>query len=83
MGLTVTNIQHKDKIGQILKPGDTVAYVRWNSINVGYIRNLTPKRVQVLPYGENSFSTSSPQQPNRILKIEPSPALTAWFLRQK
>lgn len=77
------NVQHKDKIGQPLAVDDTVVYIRHGDIHIGYIRNLTPKRVQVLPYTTGTWNSASPQQPHRIVKIINSPAITKYMLTKK
>jgi hypothetical protein len=79
----MTNITHTDKIGQPLAVGDMVVYIRHGNIHIGYIRNLTPKRVQVLPYTNGTLNSASPQHPHRIVKIENSPAITKYILTKK
>ena len=74
---------HKDKIGQDLAEGDMVVYIRHGDIHIGYIRNVTPKRVQVLPYTTGTWNSASPQHPHRVVKIESNPAITKYILSKK
>ena len=42
-------IEHKDKLGRLLKVGDCVAYPSSNSLMIGIVKKLNPKMVGVKP----------------------------------
>ena len=79
----MTDYKHQDKLDQDLHPGDTVVYIRYGMLNLGYVGHLTPKRVQIFGYNGHFKDTPSPQIPSRVIKIEPHAAITKWFLSQK
>ena len=40
-------VEHRDKLGRLLKVGDCVAYPDSNSLNIGMIKRVTDKMVMV------------------------------------
>lgn len=44
-------IEHKDKLGRVLKVGDCIAYPNGNSLEIGTIKKLTPKMLIVVKVG--------------------------------
>jgi len=40
-------IEHRDKLGRLLKVGDCVAYPDSNSLSVGIVKKLNPKLVGI------------------------------------
>ena len=45
------DIEHRDRLGRLLKLGDCVAYPSHNSLDIGTVKKLNPKMVKVVKVG--------------------------------
>lgn len=75
MGTTKTvkaPIEHKDKLGRILKVGDAVCYPSHNSLELGTVKKLHPKMVKVWEAGvrHSTYYTGANKYPNDLVIVE-------------
>jgi len=70
-------IEHKDKLGRLLKVGDCVAYPSSNSLMIGIVKKLNPKMVGVKPLKNNWGSGN--KYPQDIVLLE-GPEVTMYLL---
>jgi len=72
-------IEHKDKLGRLLKVGDCVAYPSHNSLSVGTIKKLNPIMVGVCGLGKRSSTKN--KYPQDIVLLD-GPEVTMYLLRE-
>ena len=82
MAKTKEPIEHKDKLGRILKIGDAVCYPSRNSLEFGTVKKLNAKMVTVweLDYGNYSWYQGNRKYPNDLVKVE-GPEVTMYLLK--
>lgn len=70
-------IEHKDKLGRLIKLGDFVAYPDRNSLAVGIIKKLNPKMVGI---GRLKSKWSQNKYPQDIVLLE-GPEVSMYLLK--
>ena len=74
-------IEHKDKLGRIIKIGDAVCYPYHNSLEFGTIKKLNNKMVKVWEVGTHSqWYTGSNKYPSDVVIVE-GPEVTMYLLK--
>ena len=74
-------IEHKDKLGRVLKVGDCVAYPERNTLVIGTVKRLTPKMTMVAELGQRYFNDNGYRKyPNDLVLLE-GPEVTMYLLR--
>ena len=76
-------VEHKDKLGRVLKVGDCVAYPERNTLVIGTIKKVTPKMTMVSElgkkpswYGDSGYR----KYPNDLVLVE-GPLVTMYLLK--
>lgn len=78
---TDMEIQHRDKIGRLIKVGDCVAYPINNSLYVGTVQKLNPKMIRVSKIGKKkSYSTEKNRYPQDVVLLE-GPEVTMYLIK--
>jgi len=72
-------IEHKDKLGRLLKIGDCVAYPSSNTLIVGVIKKINPKMVGVAQLGKKSWGPKN-KYPQDCVLLE-GPEVTMYLLK--
>lgn len=85
MGATKTvkePIEHKDKLGRIIKLGDAVCYPSHNSLELGTVKKLNNKMVKVWEAGvrHSQWYKGANKYPNDLVIVEGS-EVTMYLLR--
>lgn len=76
-----TQIEHKDKLGRIIKVGDAVVYPYHNRLEIGTVKKLNPKMVKVWEFGApRKWYTGSNKYPEDIVIID-GPEVTMYLLK--
>ena len=78
-----TEIEHKDKLGRVLKVGDCVAYPERNTLVIGTIKKVTPKMTMVSELGIKKYSWQDNgyrKYPNDLVLLE-GPLVTMYLLK--
>lgn len=76
-------IEHKDKLGRLLKVGDCVAYPESNSLVIGTIKKVTPKMTMVSELGKKPTwydKTGHRKYPSDLVLLE-GPEVTMYLLK--
>ena len=74
-------IEHKDKLGRIIKVGDAVCYPYHNSLEFGTIKKLNNKMVKVWEVGAHSkWYTGANKYPSDVVIVE-GPEVTMYLLK--
>jgi hypothetical protein len=63
-------VEHKDKLGRILKAGDCVAYPVQNSLVIGTIKKINPKMVKVAQVPAQRWGGDSNKYPADCVKLD-------------
>ena len=70
-------IEHRDKLGRVLKVGDCVAYPDHNSLAVGTVKKINPKMLGVRELGRKS---SKNKYPNDCVILD-GPEVSMYLLK--
>lgn len=75
-------IEHRDKLGQLLRVGDAVCFPDQNSLNFGIIKKLNVKMVTVWETSVNHWSwyKGNRKYPYDLVKVE-GPNVTIYLLK--
>jgi hypothetical protein len=76
-------VEHKDKLGRVLKVGDCVAYPESNRLEIGTIKRITPKMTMVAELGKTPswYSRNGHRKyPSDMVLLE-GPEVTMYLLR--
>lgn len=74
-------VEHKDRLGRVLKVGDCVAYPSGNTLIIGVIKKINPKMVGVSALGKaNSWSSAKNKYPMDCVRLD-GPEVTMYLLR--
>jgi hypothetical protein len=75
-------IEHKDKLGRIIKVGDAVCYPCRNSLEFGTVKKLNNKMVKVWEAGAPQWEwyKGSNKYPNDVVIVD-GPEVTMYLLR--
>ena len=74
-------VEHKDKLGRVLKIGDAVCYPYHNSLELGTVKKLNPKMVKVWEVGSHGkWYTGANKYPNDLVVVE-GPEVTMYLLK--
>lgn len=76
-------IEHRDKMGRLLKVGDCVAYPDSNRLEIGTIKRLTPKMTMVSELGPKKYywQNSGSRKYSSDLVLLEGPEVTLYLLR--
>ena len=72
-------MEHQDKLGQVLKVGDCVAYPDQNSLGIGTVVKLTPKMVGFIRIGSKN-TMHRLKYPQDLVALE-GPSVTYYLLK--
>jgi hypothetical protein len=76
-----TPIEHKDKLGRLIKLGDFVAYPAFNSLEFGKVMKLNNKMVGVYPITTKRYGNRNQNKyPQDIVLIE-GPEVSMYLLK--
>ena len=74
-------IEHRDKLGRLLKVGDCVAYPSSNNLSIGIIKKLNPKLVGVAHLGQRSaWRGNSNKYPSDLVLLD-GPEVTMYLIK--
>jgi hypothetical protein len=76
-------VEHKDKLGRLLRVGDCVAYPDRNSLTIGTINKITPKMTMVIELGATRYSWRQDgvrKYPGDLVLLE-GPEVTMYLLK--
>ena len=74
-------IEHRDKLGRLLKVGDCVAYPDSNSLSVGIVKKLNPKLVGIGYLGKkSSWRGNSNKYPDDLVLLD-GPEVTMYLIK--
>ena len=73
-------IEHRDKLGRLLKVGDCVAYPGSNTLFIGTIKKLNPKMLGVARVGKNNWGPSN-KYPSDVVLLD-GPEVAMYLLRE-
>lgn len=74
-------VEHRDKLGRLLKVGDCVAYPNYNSLGIGKVKKLNPKMVRVFRIGPTSkYYTGSNKYPDDLILLD-GPEVTMYLIK--
>ena len=76
----MTEIVHKDILGNMLKLGDSVVYPDHNRMKIGTVKKLTPKMVNVKEIGRSRTENPDRKYPQELLVVD-DPKLTMYILK--
>lgn len=65
-------IEHRDKLGRLLKVGDCVAYPSSNTLIIGVIKKINPKMVGVSELGKKKWGSAKNKYPMDCVLLEGS-----------
>ena len=76
-----SSVEHKDKLGRVLKVGDAVCYPLHNSLEFGTIKKLNNKMVKVWEVGaqHSTWYTGANKYPTDVVIVD-GPAVTLYLL---
>jgi hypothetical protein len=79
--MTKEILEHRDKLGRIIKIGDAVCYPSRNSLEFGTIKKLNNKMVKVWEVGKHGkYYTGSNKYPQDVVIVE-GPEVTMYLLK--
>ena len=70
--MTKESIEHRDKLGRLLKVGDCVAYPGYNHLDIGIIKKINPKMVKIVKVGAKYRHDGSNKYPEDVVLLEGS-----------
>lgn len=74
-------IEHRDKLGRLLKEGDCVAYPNSNTLAVGIIKKIHPKLIGVAHLGQkHSWQGNSNKYPSDLVLLD-GPEVTMYLIK--
>jgi hypothetical protein len=73
-------VEHRDRLGRLLKVGDCVAYPSHNSLGIGTIKKLNPKMIKVGRIGSKFSSNGTNKYPQDIVLLE-GPDVTMYLIK--
>lgn len=75
-------IEHRDKLGRLLKIGNCVAYPSHNCLEIGTIKKLSPKMAKVFKVGAKAskWYKGSNKYPIDLVLLE-GPEVTMYLLK--
>ena len=76
----MTEVVHKDILGNVLKLGDSVVYPNHNRMKIGTVKKLTPKMVNVKEIGRSRTENPDRKYPQELLVVD-DPKLTMYILK--
>jgi hypothetical protein len=79
MGTVKPPIEHRDKLGRLLKVGDCVAYPGSNMLIIGTVKKLNPKMVGVTRLGKEGWGPSN-KYPQDCVLLD-GPEVTLYLLK--
>lgn len=75
-------IEHRDRLGRLLKVGDCVAYPAHNSLDIGTIKKLNPKMVKVVKIGaKGSWNLKGTNKYPSDLVLLDGPEVTMYMIK--
>jgi hypothetical protein len=75
-----TPIEHKDKLGRIIKVGDCVAYPGGNTLLIGTVKKLNPKMIGVARLGGYKWDGPGNKYPDQVVVLD-GPEVTMYLLK--
>jgi hypothetical protein len=75
----MTNIIHKDILGNTIKVDDTVVYPSHNSLRIATVKKINPKMINVVAVG-NTWPDR--KYPTDLLVVD-DPKITLYMLKHK
>jgi len=72
-------IEHRDKLGRLLKIGDCVAYPGSNTLMIGIIKKFNPKMVGLAMIGKHPWGPSN-KYPSDIVLLD-GPEVTMYLIK--
>jgi len=75
-----TPIEHRDKLGKIIKVGDCVAYPGGNTLLIGTVKKLNPKMIGVTRLGGYKWDGPNNKYPDQVIVLE-GPEVTMYLLK--
>jgi len=75
-----TPIEHRDKLGKIIKVGDCVAYPGGNTLLIGTVKKLNPKMIGVTRLGGYRWDGPNNKYPDQVIVLE-GPEVTMYLLK--
>lgn len=75
-------VEHKDRLGRVVKVDDIVAFPSHNSLEIGVIANITPKMVLIKRVPATSYSREWRKYSHETVLIEGAD-LTMYLLTAK
>ncbi len=72
-------IEHRDKLGRLIKIGDCVAYPGSNSLIIGTVKKINPKMIGVTAVGKNRWGPNN-KYPNDCVLLD-GPEVTIYLLK--
>lgn len=76
----MTDTEHKDKLGRLLKVGDFVAYPSQNSLQIGIVKKLNRPTAQVAPVGTGFPLLGHHKYPGDLVLLD-GPEVTLYLLK--
>jgi hypothetical protein len=73
----MTNIDHKDILGNTIKVDDTVVYPVFNKLKIAVVKKINPKMINVVAVGR---TYSDRKYPSDLLVIN-DPKITLYMLK--
>ena len=76
------DIEHRDRLGRLLKLGDCVAYPSHNSLDIGTVKKLNPKMIKVVKVGAKGKwdLRGSNKYPNDLVLLD-GPEVTMYLIK--
>jgi hypothetical protein len=71
-------IEHRDRLGRLLKVGDCVAYPYHNSLDIGRVKKLNPKMIGIAKLGKRE--NYSNKYPTDLVLLD-GPEVTMFLLK--
>jgi hypothetical protein len=75
-----TPIEHRDKLGKLIKVGDCVAYPGGNTLLIGTVKKLNPKMIGVTRLGGYKWDGPNNKYPDQVIVLE-GPEVTMYLLK--
>ena len=72
-------IEHRDKLGRLIKIGDCVAYPASNALVVGTVKKINPKMIGVAQLGKKSWGPKN-KYPHDCVLLD-GPEVTLYLLK--
>lgn len=73
----MTEISHRDILGNTISAGDTVVYPSHNSLKIASVKKVNPKMISVIAVGS---SWAERKYPNDLL-VADDPKITLYMLK--